>query len=124
LPQIYSECTGETFPDASLDEHSVLSPRDLALLKTMCDGSDLQYELLRELLDVERRYRTMARRAGLFDRIEKAFRRSFYEDANDATEFALRKHRGPTRASAEPSADLPELPGLLDEMAPALEGEI
>ena len=91
----------------------------------MCDGGDLQYELLRELLDVERRYRTLARRAGLFDRIEKAFRRNFYEDASDATEFALKKHRGPTRVSIEQeSVEFATQPGLLDEMAPALEGEI
>jgi DNA sulfur modification protein DndC len=125
LPQIYSDCTGEPFPDASLDEHSALSPRDLILLRQLCDGSELHYELLRELLDVERRYRTLARRAGLFDRLEKAFRRNFYEDAGDATEFALRKHRGPATSGVEQeNSDLLENPDLFEKTPLSLEGGV
>jgi DNA sulfur modification protein DndC len=48
--------------------------------------------LVRELLDVEQRFSSMARRAGLFEALEDAIRRNFYEDEADATERALR-HR-------------------------------
>jgi DNA sulfur modification protein DndC len=63
----------------------------MEILKEACGGEALSFELMRELLDVERRYRTAAKRANLFDKLEAAFRRSFYEDAEDATERARRR---------------------------------
>jgi DNA sulfur modification protein DndC len=47
--------------------------------------------LVRELLEVERGYRTASRRAKLFDKLEDAFKRGFYEDAEDAAQRALRR---------------------------------
>ncbi len=44
--------------------------------------------MLRELIDIERRYRTMARRVGLFDEIEDAFKRSFYSSPEEALQTA------------------------------------
>jgi len=73
-----------------LNENLGLSPDDLQVLEASCD-SRLQYELVRELLDVERRYATMVRRAGLFQAIDDAFKRSFYEDEEDATERARKR---------------------------------
>ena len=44
--------------------------------------------MTRSLIAVERRYRTMARRSGLFDQLEKTISRSFYEGEEDAVERA------------------------------------
>jgi transcriptional regulator with XRE-family HTH domain len=44
----------------------------------------------RELLSVERQQRAHARRAGLFDQLERSIRRHYYEDKEDATEMARR----------------------------------
>jgi DNA sulfur modification protein DndC len=63
----------------------------MGLLKKVAGGDQVHFELVRELLEVERSYRTSSRRAKLFDRLEDAFRRGFYEDVEDATQRALRR---------------------------------
>jgi DNA sulfur modification protein DndC len=93
LPQIYREATGEDFPGPSFDDVLVLRSDDLSVLREMCAEDRLHYELSRELLDVERRFRTMTRRAGLFDALEQAFRRGYFDDAEDAVDHA-RRQRG------------------------------
>ena len=40
--------------------------------------------MIRELLHVEQRYRTASRRAGLYEALEDAIRRSFYDSEEDA----------------------------------------
>jgi len=67
----------------------------------------------RSLLSVERRYRTMARRAGLFDEMEDVIRRSFYDGVEDASgrartlSQARNLRKGTTKASALMSEPLP-----------------
>jgi len=91
LPVIYEGVTGEPFPGPNLDEHVPLGREEVELLREICDGDDLHFEMVRELLDVERRHRSKVRRAGLFDSIEKTISRAFYEDADDAVAYALEK---------------------------------
>lgn len=91
LPDIYREVTGRPFPGASLDDVLVLSSDDLGVLRDLCADDRLHYELTRQLLDVERQFRTMTRRAGLFDALETAFRRSYFDDADDAVDRARRQ---------------------------------
>jgi DNA sulfur modification protein DndC len=50
----------------------------------------MHYELTRELLSLTLQQRNMARRAGLFQHIEKTFRRHFYDDKEDALARAQR----------------------------------
>jgi DNA sulfur modification protein DndC len=91
LPRIYLEQMGESFPAGPLDDNLPLGPEDMVVLRSLCGKNDLTYELTRELLDVERRFRTSARRAGLFEALESALNRSFYLDEQDATRRALRE---------------------------------
>lgn len=90
LPRLYKEATGKQFPVTLLDENVVFGEDVMKLLKDACKGNSLHYELIRELLDIEKNYRNMARRAGLFDALEQGFKRSFYENEEDATDRALR----------------------------------
>jgi DNA sulfur modification protein DndC len=90
LPGIYREQTGEPFPHESFDDGRTFSADDMNLLKA-ASGDPLHYQLTRELIDVARKYRTMARRAGLYDALQEAFQRGFYSDADDATDLARRK---------------------------------
>ena len=69
----------------------VFGAHEMALLHEICEDDPLAFELTRELLDVERRYHTSSRRAGLYDAFEQAFRRNFYADKQDATERARRR---------------------------------
>ena len=59
LPAIYAEAMGEPYPGAPMDEHLPLGARDLEILQEITGGDRLHFELVRELLDVERRHRPM-----------------------------------------------------------------
>ena len=61
-----------------------LGADDVDVLRELCGDDELHFEMTRALIGVERRFRTMARRSGLFDELEKTVRRSFYEDEDDA----------------------------------------
>lgn len=91
LPRIYEEVTGDVFPKQRLDDNLVFGTAEVELLKEICGDDQIHFELARELLDVEQRFRTQARRSGLYDALENAFRRNFYTDMNDATERALQR---------------------------------
>jgi len=91
LPRIYAEVMGAPYPGAPLDDTPMFGAAEMELLREVCDGDGIRFELTRELLDVERRHRSMARRAGLFGALEGALKRNFYADAEDATAFALSK---------------------------------
>lgn len=88
LPRIYHEATGETFPGAHLDDNAAFGADEMKLLKEICGEDEIHFELTRELIDVERRFRTLARRAGLYEALESALRRGFYTSAEDAAELA------------------------------------
>lgn len=83
LPEIYFQCVGEKFPGEDFDDHFPFGPDELRILRTE-SVSDLQYELLRELIGLENRYRTQVRRVGVWDDFAKAFDRSAFEDQNEA----------------------------------------
>ena len=93
LPQIYEEVTGQSFPGEEFDENQTFGANELKILKDLCGDDFLHYELVRELINVEQKYSTMAKRAGLFDALDKAITRSFYEDSDDATERARKKEK-------------------------------
>ena len=84
LPGIYEEATGQTYPGAVLDDDLVLGATEMSHLKEICEEDRLHYELSRELLSLTRQQRSSARRAGLFEKLEKTFSKHFYEDEEDA----------------------------------------
>jgi DNA sulfur modification protein DndC len=90
LPGIFQEVTGTPFPGPSFDDVLVLTADDLGVLRDLCTEDPLHYELTRELLDVERQFRTMTRRAGLFEALERSFRRSYFDSEEDAVAQARR----------------------------------
>ncbi len=54
MPAIYLECTGTDYPGRPLDDSQPLGADDLAVLREHCGEDRLHYEMVRELLDVER----------------------------------------------------------------------
>jgi DNA sulfur modification protein DndC len=92
LPAIFEEATGRRFPARHLDDAQPFGRSEMELLRRAA-GDEMHFALVRELLEVERSYRTMARRANLYPRLEEAFRRGFYEDLEDATGRAARKRK-------------------------------
>jgi len=91
LPVIYEEALGVGYPGRPLDEHLPLGPDTVEVLKDITGGDRLHFELVRELLDIEQRHRAQARRAGMFDSLERALRRGFYDDEDDALSRAQRR---------------------------------
>ena len=99
LPRLYREATGETYPGRPLDDNRTLGEAEMRELEPLCEGDRLHYELVRELLSLTQQQQTMGRRAGLYDRLEKAFRRHFYDDREDA--LARARHRANERQQRE-----------------------
>lgn len=113
LPIIYREVTGQEYPGRPLDDNLVLGEAEMSVLADLCGGDRLHYELTRELLSITGQQRSLGRRAGLFEQLDKTFRRHFYDDMEDAINRAQRiaderkrrdetlKH-GPSSFIAEP----------------------
>ncbi len=91
LPLIYERVVGESFPEPPLEERRAFGVDAIRLLRDVCGDDRLHFEMARELLDVEWRFQTMSRRAGLFGELESALRRGYYEDEDDALERARRR---------------------------------
>jgi DNA sulfur modification protein DndC len=91
LPGIYERVTERAYPGRRLDDGMAFSAEDVQLLREISDDP-LHFELTRQLLSIERKHRVMARRAGVFQELERAIQRGFYDDAEDAAQRArLRK---------------------------------
>jgi DNA sulfur modification protein DndC len=91
LPRLYEEAMQEPYPGQPLDEGHVFGADEMAILKAACGDDDLRFELARELIDVERRHRSMVRRRGLFDQLERALRRGQYENEEEAASAAVER---------------------------------
>lgn len=109
LPTIFRQETGESFFDQAALESSPWGPEEFESLREICGpDNDLQYQMIRELLHVEQRYRTASRRAGLYEALEDAIRRSFYDNEADAVGHARRRHNALRRADGDESSHLPD----------------
>jgi DNA sulfur modification protein DndC len=106
LPRIYREAVGEEFAGERFDDHFPFDADDLDVLRDEA-SSDLQYELLRELISVEHSYRSQVRRAGIWEDFGRAFTRSGYESPAEAIVRIKALTRG--RDSLSTGASFPEL---------------
>jgi DNA sulfur modification protein DndC len=91
VPRIYEEEMGEPYPGATRPTVDLFEGELLELLRETCDGNRVRYETARNLLAIERRYRTMGNRRGLFKEIEKTLERGCFENREDALEFKRRE---------------------------------
>ncbi len=106
LPTLYQAVTGQNYPGNRLEDSLIFKPKDIELLKTVCqqagDEEGLHFQLIRELLHLEQQHRTMARRSGLYDALDQALERNAFNNAQEAEEFALRRERARTHTKTEP----------------------
>ena len=103
LPAVYEHATGRPFPGPPLDENLALSADELETLHDIAGDDRLHYELVRDLLDIERRHFARGRRHGLFDELTAALRRGFYTDADDAIARARERKTALEGASPSPT---------------------
>lgn len=113
LPGIYEEVTGEPYPGTPLDDNLSLGAAEMALLQELCGEDRLHYELTRELLSITRQQRSSARRARLNQRIEQAFARHYFDDADDAIARA-RASAGARKALDQRRTGATGAPDLVD----------
>ncbi|PSB02515.1 DNA phosphorothioation system sulfurtransferase DndC [Merismopedia glauca] len=74
LPRIYKEVTGEEFQDPRPGaDNRLLGTDEWTVLEEICDDDGMHLELMSKLLDTERQYKTMARRVGIYEALEKCF---------------------------------------------------
>jgi DNA sulfur modification protein DndC len=90
LPRIYQDMSGQVYPGHPLDDNLVLGEAEMSVLSNLCGDDRLHYELIRELLSITGQQRSLGRRAGLFEQLEKTFRRHFYDNKEDAINRAQR----------------------------------
>lgn len=95
LPLIYKSAIGRPYPGRPFYANASFGADEIDLLKQLCeeqgDHEGLHFELIRELLHIEDRHRTMARRSGLYKSLDKALERGAFNDEEEAQDFALRR---------------------------------
>ena len=91
LPEIYEDVMGEQFPLDEGELPSAVNRTDLALLKEQCGVDRMQYEMIRNLLDVEWDHRLKGKRVGLFNDMRKVIESCFFSGEEDALEFKKRE---------------------------------
>ena len=88
VPTIYEEVTGQPFPKGSSDD-GLLRRDDWGLLAEVCGEDEEFFEFQTQLLDIEREYRGMTRRAGIFEALEERFRAYQYGGEQEAVEIRM-----------------------------------
>jgi DNA sulfur modification protein DndC len=92
LPRIDEEVTGEPFP-VGADEGHVLRADDWELLREVCGEDRVFFHLQVTLLGVERQYRGMARRAKIYEDLEKRLATGLVADEAEAVAVEGERHR-------------------------------
>jgi DNA sulfur modification protein DndC len=119
LPRVYEAATGQTYPGSHLDDNLVMGAAEMGLLRDLCGDDDLHFQLTRELLSIEKRHKSMLRRAGLFDALEQAFQRGFYDNEEDAIGRARQRRdalgSAQERTLSATSPMVQEIPDLFDQ---------
>jgi DNA sulfur modification protein DndC len=108
LPGIYLAATGRQYPGPPIADDLATAAEDTHLLREIAND-DMLFALTRELLDVERRHRTMTRRAGLFRKLENSLRRGTFTSAEEATAAALERRAAFAGEQTDRSPELPLL---------------
>jgi DNA sulfur modification protein DndC len=120
VPTVYEEITGESFPKVSSDD-SLLRREDWGILYDVCGEDEEFFELQAQLLDIEREYRGMSRRAGIFETLEERFRAYQYGDAKAAIAIRQDQEARRRRVIGHDAHSQPEPQRLLFNLADAEE---
>jgi len=108
LPRIYEEVTGQEFPIPASDDH-LLSIEDWESLRELCGDDQELFELQTSLLDIERDFRGMTRRAGIYEAIEDRLRACQFSGEEEALEIRRSEKRRLDSARTLIQISIPEL---------------
>ena len=85
LPQIYEEEIGQIYPDKEIYGNQPFDQEDLKMLEGICGK---HYQLVRDLINIELKESTHFKRKNLMKNLENSIKRNFYEDEEDALNYA------------------------------------
>jgi len=100
LPRIYEEVTGEKLQTQAADD-SPLRGDDWQLLRDVCGKDDTFFEMQAALLDIERKYRGMSRRAGIYEALEDRLRIGQFGNEEEALTIRREEERRRKEANDE-----------------------
>ena len=83
LPGIFSSAVGVELPIAESDDQ-LLGEEDWQLLAEICGKDPVFFQLQTDLLDVEREFHGMTRRAGIYEAIEERLKAAQFKDGDEA----------------------------------------
>ena len=98
LPRIYEEATGEKFETEAADD-SPLRGDDWQILRDVCGDDEAFFELQAGLLDTERKFRGMSRRAGIYEALEDRLKIGQFDNEQEA--LAIRREEERRRREAD-----------------------
>lgn len=97
VPTIYEDVVGDAFPKPASDDN-LLRGEDWQILRDVCGEDEAFFELQASLLDVEREYRGMSRRAGIYEALEDRLKIGQYGNEEEA--LAIRQSEEDRRREA------------------------
>jgi DNA sulfur modification protein DndC len=92
LPRVYQEVVGEPFSKAGIEGHG-LQVDDWEVLREVCGDDVILFDLQVALLGVERQFRGMTRRAGIYDALEERLRVGLFGSEQEAVEVLSERLR-------------------------------
>lgn len=102
LPAIYRAATGEELPITPSDDN-LLRSEDWSILKEVCGDDPEFFQLQAGLLDIEREFRGMSRRAGIYEALDERLRVGQYTNEEEA--LAVRQEEERRRDEADGKGD-------------------
>ena len=99
LPAIFQAATGKPFPKPTLDDNP-LGAEDWNLLQQVCGDDEEFFGLQASLLDIEREFCGMSRRAGIYDRLEDRLKAGQFGNEQEALRIRRDEERRRREADA------------------------
>jgi DNA sulfur modification protein DndC len=97
VPVIYKKATDKEYPNEQNNEGRIFNRSDIDLLRSIAADDDsldnLHYQLVRNLLNIERTYSTATRRVGIYENLERVLVNGGFEDSAEAYEFAMKREQ-------------------------------
>lgn len=95
VPDIYYRVMEKPFDDPEWIHREGFGKEEWGLLESVCStlygDYELSFEMMYSLIDVENNAIGMTQRKGITDELERAIKKTFYKDEEDATQYYLDK---------------------------------
>ena len=91
LPRIYFEVFEKEFPGADTQSSALFDQETSEMLQKSCEDDQLLYEVTRNLISLEMKYKNQQSRRGIYKEIDKTIAQGFFDNAEDAKSWKKRQ---------------------------------